>query len=502
MFLFIQQSPFVFSISVLLIWILYKWIISKPRNKNNLPPSPWKLPVIGNLHQLGTSLHRSLLELSKKHGPLMMIHIGSMPMLVASSAKVAEKILKTHDLVFCSRPQLKIPNAFTYGSKDIAFSPYGEYWRQIRSIAVLHLLSNKRVMSYRKVREEETALMIKEIGESRGSVVDVSELIVSFTNNVICRVALGKTYPGLKFKNLLSRMMSLLGVLSMESYIPSLSWVDRLSGLNRRINEVSEELDEFFEAVIEEHLIQRRETNDSFCGSDEGKDLVNILLDVQVENAGGFIVDKESIKAVILDIFAAGTDTTSTNIEWAVSELVRHPRVMKKLQQEVTEKANGKSMITEEDLDKMEYLKAVIKESLRFHVPLPLLVQRETTHDVKLMGYDIAARTLVAINAWAVARDPSVWTEPEEFKPERFLNSSIDYKGLHYDFIPFGAGRRGCPGIQFAIVVNELALANLVYKYDLALPDGKEGEELDMSEVFGITVHKKSPLLLVATPRF
>nr|XP_043635903.1 cytochrome P450 Tp4149-like [Erigeron canadensis] len=501
MFPFIQQSPFVFSISVLLIWILFKQIVSMSRNKENLPPSPWKLPFIGNLHQLGAILHHSLLDLAKKHGPLMLIHLGSVPMLVASSAEVAEKILKTHDLVFCSRPQLKIPNAFTYGSKDIAFSPYGEYWRQFRSIAVLHLLSNKRVLSFQKVREEEMALMIKEIGESCGSVFNLSELVVSSTNNVICRVALGKTYRDSKFKNLLSRMMHLFGVHSIGSYIPLLSWVDHLSGLNHKIKEVSKELDEFLESVIEEHITQRRETNGS-VRSDEGQDLVDILLDVQKEHAGGFIIDNDSIKAVILDMFVAGTDTTSTNIEWAVSELIRHPRVMKKLQQEVTEIANGKSMITERDLEKMKYLKAVIKETLRLHLSVPLLIQRETTQDVKLMGFDIAARTMVVVNAWAIAKDPAVWEEPDNFKPERFLNSPIDYKGLHHEFIPFGAGRRGCPGIQFAIVVNELALANLVYKYDLAVPNGKGGEELDMSEMFGIPVHKKSPLLLVATPRF
>lgn len=174
---------------------------------------------------------------------------------------------------------------------------------------------------------------------------------------------------------------------------------------------------------------------------------------------------------------------------------------MKKLQEEVTEVANGRSMIREEDLDKMKYLKAVIKETLRFHIPLPLLVQRESTQDVKLMGYDIAAGTRVVINAWALGRDPSLWEDSEEFKPERFLNSSIDYKEFHYELIPFGAGRRGCPGIQFAIAVNELAIANLVYKYDLSLPDGKGGEELDMSEITGLTTHRKSPLILVATSR-
>nr|XP_043637203.1 cytochrome P450 Tp4149-like [Erigeron canadensis] len=496
---FIQTPPFDISLSFLVASIFIIWILSNSRNKKNLPPSPWKLPLIGNLHQLGPSLHQSLLDMAKKHGPLMLVHVGSVPLLVATSVEASQLILKTHDLVFCNRPHLKIPNKIFYGSKDIAFAPYGEHWRQVKSIAVLQLLSKTRVHSFRKVREEETANMLQEIGESYGSSVNLSELFVALTNNVVCRVALGKTYRGLKFKNLLARLMGLLGYLSIGNYIPLLSWIDRLSGIERKTNEVAKEFDDLLEGVIDEH-IKRRETKVE--GDDAAQDLVDILLDVQKESAGGFVVHKDTIKAVILDVFAAGTDTTSTNIEWAVSELVKHPRVMKKLQQEVTEIANGKSMVTEDDLSKMKYLKAVIKETLRFHIPVPLLVQRETTQDVNIMGYDIPAGTPVVINAWAIAREPSVWEEPNEFKPERFLNNPVDYRGLHYEFIPFGAGRRGCPGIEFAIAVNELAIANLVYKYDLALPNGNGAEELDMTEMSGISVRKKSPLLVVATPRF
>ncbi|KAI3760783.1 hypothetical protein L1987_51182 [Smallanthus sonchifolius] len=170
---------------------------------------------------------------------------------------------------------------------------------------------------------------------------------------------------------------------------------------------------------------------------------------------------------------------------------------MKELQQEALEIGQGRSMIVEDDLDKMPYLKAVLKETLRLHTPIPLLVPRESTQDVKLLGYDIQSGTQVLINAWTIARDPSNWENPEEFRPERFLNSPIDYKGFHFELIPFGAGRRGCPGIQFAMIVNELVLANLVYKFDLALVDE---EDLDMSEANGLTVHKKLPILVSATP--
>jgi cytochrome P450 len=159
----------------------------------------------------------------------------------------------------------------------------------------------------------------------------------------------------------------------------------------------------------------------------------------------------------------------------------------------------NKTHVTEDDLVNMNYLKAVIKETLRLHVPIPLLVPRKSAEDIKLDGYDIAAGTHVIINAWAIARDPSSWEQPLEFKPERFMNSSIDFKGLDFELIPFGAGRRGCPGVLFAISVNELVLANLVYKFDWKLPDGIAGKDLDMSETGGLTCHRKDPLLAVAT---
>ncbi|KAL4566633.1 hypothetical protein LXL04_030753 [Taraxacum kok-saghyz] len=196
-------------------------------------------------------------------------------------------------------------------------------------------------------------------------------------------------------------------------------------------------------------------------------------------------------------MFAAGTDTTFTNLEWTISELLRHPQIMKKLQHEARQIGQGRSMITEDDLDSMPYLKAVLKETLRLHTPLPLLVPRESTQDVKLLGYDIMAGTQVIINAWAIARDGLIWEEPNKFKPERFLESSIDYKGFHFELIPFGAGRRGCPANQFAMVINEIVLANLVYKFHFTLSGGVD---LDMSETSGLTVHKKLPILVRATP--
>ncbi|KAJ0989206.1 hypothetical protein J5N97_007562 [Dioscorea zingiberensis] len=201
-------------------------------------------------------------------------------------------------------------------------------------------------------------------------------------------------------------------------------------------------------------------------------------------------------------MFAAGTDTTFTALDWTMAELIRNPGVMKKVQEEIKEVVKGKGNVSEEDIDQMSYLKAVIKEVLRLHPPLPLLVPRESTERVKLHGFEIPTKTRVIINAWAIGRDPKTWERPEEFWPERFLNSVVDFKGQDFQLIPFGAGRRGCPGIMFAISTIELALATLLHHFDWKMPDGMSAEELDMSESPGITVHRKTSLVVQATPKF
>ncbi|XP_045822886.1 cytochrome P450 736A117-like [Trifolium pratense] len=288
----------------------------------------------------------------------------------------------------------------------------------------------------------------------------------------------------------------LLGTFFIGDYIPWLNWLGKVNGFYSKAEKVAKHLDEFFEEVIEQHISGKR--SDGHVG-EESNDFVDILLSVQKSNAAGFSIDRTAIKGLLLDMFAAGTDTTYTVLEWAMTELLRHQTVMHKLQDEVRIVVGNKTHVTEEDLVNMNYLKAVIKETLRLHVPIPLLVPRKSMEDVKLNGYDIAAGTQVIVNAWAIARDPSSWEEPLEFKPERFMNSSIDFKGLDFELIPFGAGRRGCPGVLFATAVNELVLANLVYQFDWKLPDGVAGENLDMSEVVSFTCHRKYPLLAIAT---
>ncbi|KAI8021215.1 Cytochrome P450 71A4 [Camellia lanceoleosa] len=512
-------NPIVFSLLPLFFYILFfltKWlsnIITPEIAHKNPPPSPTKLPIIGNLHQLGCYPHRSLQSMALKHGPLMLLHLGSVPVLVVSSAVAAREVLKTHDLIFSNRPKSSITRRLFYGPTDVAFSPYGKYWKQIRSISVLQLLSNKRVQSFQSVREEETRRMIEKITEScsSSSPVNLSEMFVSLTNNIVCRVALGRKYNrgegGRKFMELLGTFLEVLGTFNVEDYIPWLAWLNRINGFDGKLDKVAKEIDQLLEGIVEEHMISQNqsesERKSNGSGGHEGErpqDFVDVLLEIQRDKKAGSLVDRDNIKAVILDMFVAGTDTIYTTLDWTMAELLRHSKIMKKLQNEVKEIARGKLNITEEDLEKMYYLKAVIKESLRLHTPLPLLVPRESTQDVKVMGYDILAGTQVLINAWAISRDPFSWEDPDEFQPERFLNNSIDVKGNDYELIPFGAGRRGCPGTLFAMNVSELALANVVHKFEFSLPNGSIEKDLDMKEATGITIHRKNPLLVIATP--
>lgn len=200
------------------------------------------------------------------------------------------------------------------------------------------------------------------------------------------------------------------------------------------------------------------------------------------------------------DMFAGGTGTSASAMEWGMSELMRNPSVMKKLQAEIREVLRGKTTVTEADMQagNLGYLKMVIREALRLHPPAPLLVPRESIDVCELDGYTIPAKSRVIINAWAIGRDPKYWDNPEEFRPERFEDGTLDFTGSNYEFIPFGSGRRMCPGFNYGLASMELMFTGLLYHFDWSLPEGVN--EVDMAEAPGLGVRRRSPLMLCATP--
>ncbi|KAM4107462.1 hypothetical protein ACB094_04G146900 [Castanea mollissima] len=481
--------------------ILFLFLI-KQRKKlvqsKKLPPGPSTLPLIGNLHQLRGLPHRSLQHLSDEHGPLMFLQLGSIPTLVISSADIARDIFKTHDLVFSGRPVLYATKKISYNLSTVSFAPYGEYWREVRKIVTLELFSAKRVQSFQAVRDEEVALMLDSIVASSGP-VNLSELTLSLTSNIVCRVAFGKKYDCGENKSKKSRLhetlretQELLGGFYIADFFPWMGWLYTFNGFETRLEKNFRELDESYEEVIAEHLDPRRP-------EPEREDLVDVLLRVRKDSNQAIALGSDYIKGVLSDMFLAGTETTSATLVWIMAELIRNPFIMQRAQAEVREAIKGKAKVEENHLPKLVYLKSIVKEGLRLYPSVPL-IPRETIDSCTIEGYHILAKTRVFVNAKSIGTDPKYWKNPNEFQPERFLDCSIDFRGQHFEFLPFGYGRRGCPGMNFGVLGIELALANLLHRFDWELPDGIRRQDLDMEEAIGLTVHKKVPLCLVANP--
>ncbi|XP_078159493.1 cytochrome P450 71A26-like [Carex rostrata] len=494
----LSQNLSLLCISLVSIFILCFSIkrrnFSKGREK--VIPSPPKLPFIGNIHQLSSLYHQSLYSLSLKYGSLMLLHFGEVPWLIVSSSDMACAILRTHDLTFATRPSAVVSDIIRFG--DLAFEPYGEDWRQLKKIFTIHLMSTKKIASYKTIIEEEVGNLIAKIGDhasmSSSDPIELSKVLFSFMNDVVFRVVSGKIIMEERMyamvRELLEESFQLLGQFSIGDLFPSLLWLERLIGLSRRASRYRNRWDLLYEEVIQAH-IKSEENN-------EGKDnFVDILLSLKNDPSINFDISMDQIKGLIGDAFAAGIDTTYITIDWAMSELSKNPKIMKKLQEEVRGIIKHGEMVRSEDLNQMSYLKAVIKETLRLHPPVPLLLPRESMEECKINGFTIPRGTKVLINAWAIGREAKSWDVPEEFMPERFIDSQVDNKGNDFQLIPFGAGRRICPGILFATVTAELALANLIHCFDWELPSGMTREKFNMGESPGFTVHRKDDLLLV-----
>lgn len=287
-----------------LMFIMQRKIKIERKNKHNHPPGPPKLPIIGNLHQLGALPHQSLCQLAKRYGPVMLLHLGGVPTLVISSAEAARVVLKVNDLNSCSRPPLVGARILTYNYLDIGFTPYSDYWREMRKICVLELFSTKRVRSYWSIREEEVDSLISSISQSSASAtpVDLTEKLYSLTASIIFRIAFGTSFQGSgfnhhKFYEVVHDAEAMLGSYSAAEFVPYVGWIiDRLSGLHQRFERTFHELDHFFQKVIDNHLSSDRITEK------DHEDIVDVLLKIVREQTESEAVRyyHNNIKAILL----------------------------------------------------------------------------------------------------------------------------------------------------------------------------------------------------------
>ncbi|PPS02959.1 hypothetical protein GOBAR_AA17697 [Gossypium barbadense] len=409
----------------------------------SLPPAPWKLPILGHLHLLMFSLpcHR-LTELAKKHGSLMHLQLGELSHLVVSSPETAKEVMKTHDTNFANRPFLLVAEIILYNFLDIGFAPYGGHWRQLRKVCTLELLSTKREQSFRSIREEQVGSLIRSLFSNTRLEINLGEMLCNLSYNIILRTAFAKRCK-----------------LQYETFIPFLNvrvvcYELLVCGRRAKFERFHHDLDAMLQSIIEECRSSKANPKDS---NDVTDDLVDVLLNLQDHGGLEFPLTTNNIKAVILDMLIVGTETSSAAVEWAMSEMIKNPKIL--------EKAKAESM-----------------------------------ERCEINGYEIPAKTKVIVNAWAIGRDSNYWNEAESFNLERFINSSVDYKGTNFEFIPFGAGRRRCPGMSYGMATVELSLAQLLYHFDWKLPNRMKNEDLDMTKAFGASGRRKRDLYLIPIP--
>ncbi|XP_047941656.1 premnaspirodiene oxygenase-like [Salvia hispanica] len=497
------MAELITTVAALILSAIFVFLFNNRKKSRNsksikLPPGPRKLPIIGNLHQISNPPFPCFRDLSNQYGPLMHLKLGESPVVIVSSPDLVKKMLKDLDPVFADRRQRAFSDIMMYGSSDIAFGPYGGYWRQMRKLCINELLSPKMVHLFQSIRSDETSRLVDSLRESSGRVVDLTEKIFFHASSVTCRAAYGSVVEDGEALVKLTADTAMASGFEIADLFPSLGMVGALSWTKRRLKTMRRKLDVILDDVIERHK-RNRAKNGSGNSEFGSEDMVDVFLRVKEEGQLEFPIDNDNIKAVLYDVFVAGTDTSAGTIDWTMTELLRHPQVMAKAQAEVRQALKGNSTQQSDIVHNLKYLKLVIKETMRLHPAFPM-VSRASKEEQMINGYTIPAGEWVVVNIWGMHRDPRYWKDPEMFKPERFEDQSLDFVDGECHFLPFGAGKRMCPGITFGLANVEFTLAQLLYNFDWGLPEGVRSVDLDMTEHVGLTCTRKHDLSVVVTP--
>ncbi|KAG5148940.1 hypothetical protein JHK82_015821 [Glycine max] len=482
------MSPLIVALATIAAAILiYRIIKFITRPSLPLPPGPKPWPIVGNLPHMGPVPHHSLAALARIHGPLMHLRLGFVDVVVAASASVAEQFLKIHDSNFSSRPPNAGAKYIAYNYQDLVFAPYGPRWRLLRKLTSVHLFSGKAMNEFRHLRQEEVARLTCNLASSDTKAVNLGQLLNVCTTNALARAMIGRRVfndgnggcdpRADEFKAMVMEVMVLAGVFNIGDFIPSLEWLD-LQGVQAKMKKLHKRFDAFLTSIIEEH-------NNSSSKNENHKNFLSILLSLKDvrDDHGNHLTDTE-IKALLLNMFTAGTDTSSSTTEWAIAELIKNPQILAKLQQELDTVVGRDRSVKEEDLAHLPYLQAVIKETFRLHPSTPLSVPRAAAES---------------------SRDPKEWNDPLEFRPERFLlggeKADVDVRGNDFEVIPFGAGRRICAGLSLGLQMVQLLTAALAHSFDWELEDCMNPEKLNMDEAYGLTLQRAVPLSVHPRPR-
>lgn len=497
-----QKLFLIIAVTIItMFWFLWNNIKPKKAVAAPFPPGPRGLPLVGYLPFLGNDLHKKFTELAGVYGPIYKLRLGNKLCMVVSSPPLAKEIARDKDTIFADRDPPISSRVFSYGGNDIAWSSYGPQWRKMRKVLVREMLGNSLDASY-ALRKQEVKKAIREVYNKIGNPIDFGELAYVTSLNTVLRILLGGgTIQGEKWTNFVAQfrchaaeMMVLHGKPNLSDLFPVLARFD-LQGIERQSKRLAVTLDQFLESAIEQRL------NEEKAHMDVREDFLQILLDLNRHEDAATSITMDQLKAMLMDIFVGGTDTTTTMIEWTMARLMQHQEVRQKIYQELQEVVGANNIVEEFHLPKLRYLDAVMKETFRLHPALPLLVPRFSGQSCTLGGYTVPKGTTVFLNVYAIHRDPNLWDNPLEFRPERFLNddtSTFDYSGNNFQYLPFGSGRRVCAGLRLAEKMLMYLQASLLHSFEWKLP---VGGVLELSDKYGIVIKKKKPLIVIPTPR-
>ncbi|CAN0927701.1 3,9-dihydroxypterocarpan 6A-monooxygenase [Linum grandiflorum] len=471
-------------------------LIQKRRRRTNKfttkpPPSPPALPIIGHLHLIGKVLPKSFQALAQTYGPLIQIRTGFSTCVVASNEAVAKEIFKAQDLNFSSRPEFGGSKYFIYRGSRFAMAQYGEYWRFMKKLSMTWLLSAPQLRLFADVVDEEKVRLVESATKCAADGREFTRL----TNNTICRMAMSTRCSGTdkdaeEIAVLVKTCLQLAGRLSVGDILGPFQFLD-FSGTGKKLVGALTKYDQIVSRIIKEH----EEKGRSRIGEMESgilkvrKDILDILLETYNDPNAELKLSENDIKSFLLDIFFAGTDTSSSAMQWAMGELINHPKSFKKLRAEIDSVVGPTRLVKDSDVPNLPYLRAVIRETLRLHPSAPLII-RECAEDCLVNGFSVKSKTRVLVNVYAIMRDPKSWTNPDEFDPERFMEDS-EYKGQNFRYLPYGSGRRGCPGASLAMMMMHAAVGCLVQCFDWKV---KSGEVLDLNPGPGFAAEMGSTL--------
>ncbi|CAI0375970.1 unnamed protein product [Linum tenue] len=510
----------------LLFFVSISYWIQKPRKQrltSSAPVASGAWPVIGHLPVLsGRQLpHHALGSLADKHGPIFTLRLGRRQALVISSWELAKEIFTTNDAAVSSRPPLTASKLLGYDFAMFAFTPYGPYWREMRKITVLELLSVRRLELLGHVRASELATSMKELHgkTTSSSLVDLNQWVSDLSLNVVLRMVAGKRYFGSgamdggeegiatarRMQKAVRELYEYLAMFVVRDVFPSLGWAD-IGGYEKVMKRIAADMDGILQDLLDEHKRKRAAASggaDGSGGTDQ-RDFMDVLLSLLdgADEVGGYDSDAV-IKSTVLAMIAAGTDTATVTVTWAISLLLNNRHVLLRAQKELDDVVSKDRISpTDDELNNLVYLKAIVKETLRLYPATPLSSPRQFTRDCHVGGYPAPEGTWLIVNLWKIHTDPEVWApDPMEFRPERFLTAAhrdVDVRGSDFHLMPFGSGRRGCPGVNFGLQMIHQILASVLHAFDVS---SKDGADVDMTESFGLTNAKATPLEVHVSPR-